>query len=97
MGAFTYEEYSEDDEDIKEEDMKPTWNFDFSEEEIKELVFAYQVARFTKSNAIVISTNFQTIGIAGGFTSRVDATEFAIKKQKNLYQERIIMFHKRFL
>ncbi len=85
MGAVTYEEYSEDDEDIKEEDMKPTWNFDFSEEEIKELVFAYQVARFTKSNAIVISTNFQTIGIAGGFTSRVDATEFAIKKSKRIY------------
>jgi phosphoribosylaminoimidazolecarboxamide formyltransferase/IMP cyclohydrolase len=82
MGAFTYEEYSEDDEDIKEEDMKATWDFDFLEEEIKELLFAYQVVRFAKSNGIVISTNFQTIGIAGGFTSRIDAMEFAIKKAK---------------
>lgn len=82
MGGALVEEYSDKSEDIKKEDFKPAYEFDFSEHDLKEMIFSYEVARFTKSNAVVISSNFQTLGIGGGFTSRVDAAEFAIKKTK---------------
>jgi phosphoribosylaminoimidazolecarboxamide formyltransferase/IMP cyclohydrolase len=51
-----------------------------SKEELEELAFAFHIAKFVKSNAIVISKNQQTLGIGAGQTSRVDAVENAIKK-----------------
>ncbi|HLC79157.1 MAG TPA: bifunctional phosphoribosylaminoimidazolecarboxamide formyltransferase/IMP cyclohydrolase [archaeon] len=45
-----------------------------------DLKFANKVAAHVKSNAIVIAKNGATIGIGGGLTSRIDATELAIKK-----------------
>lgn len=47
---------------------------------LETLVFAWKVARRVKSNAIVIAKDMATVGIGGGLTSRVDATELAIKK-----------------
>lgn len=49
-------------------------------EELNELEFAWQVVKFVKSNAIVISKDKATIGIGGGQTSRVDAVEIALNK-----------------
>lgn len=49
-------------------------------EELTELEFAWKVAKFVKSNAIVLTNDKATIGIGGGQTSRVDSVEIAIKK-----------------
>ena len=46
----------------------------------KDLLFAWTVARFVKSNAIVIAKGEQALGIGMGLTSRVDSVEFALKK-----------------
>ncbi len=46
------------------------------------LQFAMTVVKHVRSNAIVITNNFQTISIAGGFTNRVDAVELALAKAK---------------
>ena len=46
------------------------------------LVFAFNVCRFVKSNAIVITKNFSTIGIGSGQSSRVDSCDIAVNKMK---------------
>ena len=51
-----------------------------SSEEIKELLFAQNLVRNVKSNAILLSKNGATVGIGAGQMSRIDALEIAIKK-----------------
>jgi len=53
---------------------------DATKAEMEDLRFAWKVVRHVKSNAIVIAKGNATIGIGGGVTSRVDATELAIRK-----------------
>jgi len=53
-----------------------------TEKEITSLLFANQVVKYIKSNAIVIAKNNVTVGIGAGQMSRVDAVEIAIKKSK---------------
>jgi len=48
-----------------------------SEQEIEDLLFAWQVAMFVKSNAIVYCKNKQTIGIGAGQMSRVYSARIA--------------------
>jgi phosphoribosylaminoimidazolecarboxamide formyltransferase/IMP cyclohydrolase len=42
--------------------------------------FAWRVAKWVKSNAIVIARDTRTVGIGGGVTSRVDAVWLALRK-----------------
>ncbi len=49
---------------------------------IKNLIFAFNVCRFVKSNAIVIVKNEATVGIGSGQPSRLDSCEIAINKMK---------------
>ena len=44
------------------------------------LMFAFNVCRYTKSNAIVLASNKSTIGIGSGQPSRLDSCEIAIDK-----------------
>ncbi|MGB9613449.1 MAG: bifunctional phosphoribosylaminoimidazolecarboxamide formyltransferase/IMP cyclohydrolase, partial [Candidatus Margulisiibacteriota bacterium] len=48
--------------------------------EMEDLFFAWGVAKFVKSNAIVLVKNGQTIGIGAGQMSRIDSAEIAVKK-----------------
>ena len=57
-------------------DRKPT------DQEIEDLLFAWKVVKHVKSNAIVYAKNGQTIGIGTGQTSRVEASEIAIRKAR---------------
>ena len=43
-------------------------------------MFAFNVCRYTKSNAIVLASNKSTIGIGSGQPSRLDSCEIAINK-----------------
>jgi phosphoribosylaminoimidazolecarboxamide formyltransferase/IMP cyclohydrolase len=49
-------------------------------QQMADLLFAWRVAKRVKSNAIVLSRDGATVGIGGGQTSRVDASELAVKK-----------------
>lgn len=51
-----------------------------TEEEWKNLDFAWRVAKNVKSNAIVYAKNGQTIGVGAGQMSRIDASEIAVSK-----------------
>ena len=53
---------------------------------IKNLVFAFNICRFVKSNAIVIAKNETTIGIGSGQPSRLDSCEIAVSKMKKFYK-----------
>jgi len=46
------------------------------------LVFAWRVARYTKSNAIVLTNADHTVGVGAGQMSRVDSCRIAIEKAK---------------
>ena len=48
--------------------------------DISELEFSWKIAKYVKSNAIVITKNSQTLGIGAGQMSRVDALKIAILK-----------------
>ncbi|UCH34877.1 MAG: bifunctional phosphoribosylaminoimidazolecarboxamide formyltransferase/IMP cyclohydrolase [Armatimonadota bacterium] len=51
-----------------------------ADELISSLRFAWRVAKWVKSNAIVIARDLKTVGIGGGVTSRVDAVWLAVRK-----------------
>ena len=52
--------------------------------EMKNLIFAFNVCRYVKSNAIVIAANETTIGIGSGQTSRLDSCKIAVEKMKKI-------------
>ena len=56
---------------------------------LKNLIFAFNVCRFVKSNAIVILNKDSTIGIGSGQPSRLDSCEIAINKMKRFYKEKL--------
>ena len=49
-------------------------------QELRDLLFAWKVAAFVKSNAIVFAKDGQTVGIGAGQTSRVMSVEIAVLK-----------------
>ena len=51
-----------------------------SEQQRKDLLFVWRVARVVKSNAIVLARDGATIGVGAGQMSRVDSSEIAVKK-----------------
>ena len=58
-----------------------------SSKTLKNLIFAFNICRFVKSNAIVIANKDTTIGIGSGQPSRLDSCEIAINKMKKFYKE----------
>ena len=46
------------------------------------LIFAFNVCRYVKSNAIVLVDNKTTVGIGSGQPSRLDSCQIAIDKMK---------------
>jgi phosphoribosylaminoimidazolecarboxamide formyltransferase/IMP cyclohydrolase len=51
--------------------------------ELNDLLFAWRVAKFVKSNAIVFCGNGQTLGVGAGQMSRVDSARIAGIKSQN--------------
>ncbi len=67
---------------VAESDLKVVTERVPSDEEMRDLLFAWKVAKFVKSNAIVYTKNQQTIGVGAGQMSRVySAKVAAIKAQ----------------
>ena len=53
-----------------------------SKSQLDNLIFAFNVCRYVKSNAIVLASNQSTIGIGSGQPSRLDSCKIAIDKMK---------------
>ncbi|WP_291992194.1 bifunctional phosphoribosylaminoimidazolecarboxamide formyltransferase/IMP cyclohydrolase [Candidatus Accumulibacter sp. ACC003] len=54
-----------------------------TEAQVEDLLFAYRVAKFVKSNAIVFCGRGMTLGVGAGQMSRVDSTRIAVSKAQN--------------
>jgi phosphoribosylaminoimidazolecarboxamide formyltransferase/IMP cyclohydrolase len=54
-----------------------------SRAEMNNMIFAFRVAKFVKSNAIVFCQDGMTLGVGAGQMSRVDSTKIAAIKAKN--------------
>lgn len=54
-----------------------------SEAELHDLIFAWKVAKFVKSNAIVYAKNRQTVGVGAGQMSRVNSARIAAIKAEH--------------
>ena len=60
--------------------------------QMKNLLFAFNVCRYVKSNAIVLVGNETTAGIGSGQPSRLDSCQIAINKMNKFinYREEIV-------
>ena len=74
---------SDDTFSVPKQDLKCVTKRQPSPDELKDLMFAWTVAKFVKSNAIVYVKNKQTIGIGAGQMSRVISADIANLKAKN--------------
>ena len=54
--------------------------------QIENLIFAFNICRNVKSNAIVLANQFGTVGIGSGQPSRLDSCQLAINKM-NKFQK----------
>ena len=61
-----------------------------TEEEWRDLAFAWTVAARVKSNAIVFAKDLATVGIGAGQMSRVDASWLAVRKSEGRAKEAIM-------
>ena len=48
--------------------------------QLRNLIFAFNVCRYVKSNAIVLAANDVTVGIGSGQSSRLDSCQIAVEK-----------------
>ena len=82
-------------EDLKEFNIK---NFKVvsknkpTKSQLKDLIFAFNVCRYVKSNAIVLASNETTVGIGSGQPSRLDSCQIAIDKMNkfNNFNEELV-------
>jgi phosphoribosylaminoimidazolecarboxamide formyltransferase/IMP cyclohydrolase len=75
---------------VQTEDLKKFSDKDFkvvskkkpSPKQMKNLIFAFNICRYVKSNAIVLASNETTTGIGSGQPSRLDSCQIALDKMK---------------
>lgn len=70
----------EDRHELSKVDLKTVSERQATEEELRDLLFAWQVAKHVKSNAIVFARDGQVLGVGAGQMSRVDSVKVAVMK-----------------
>ncbi len=73
---------SEDTKIFSKKDFKIVSKKKPTKSQIENLIFAFNICRFVKSNSIVIASNKSTVGIGSGQPSRLDSCKLAINKMK---------------
>ena len=73
---------SEDTEIFSKKNFKIVSKKKPNKSQLDNLIFAFNVCRYVKSNAIVLASNKSTIGIGSGQPSRLDSCKIAINKMK---------------
>jgi phosphoribosylaminoimidazolecarboxamide formyltransferase/IMP cyclohydrolase len=72
-----------DNHDIAESDLTIISTKQPTPAQIADMLFAWNVAKYVKSNAIVFCGNAMTLGVGAGQMSRIDSTKIAIIKAQN--------------
>ncbi len=70
-------------ESLAKKDLKVVTKRKPTKQEMSDLLFAWQVCKHVKSNAIVLAKDACTIGVGAGQMSRVDAVRLALQKAKD--------------
>jgi phosphoribosylaminoimidazolecarboxamide formyltransferase/IMP cyclohydrolase len=77
-GGLLVQDYDRGDDSLQEarfvDDRRP------SDEQWQDLLFAWKVAKYVKSNAIVLVKGMATVGVGAGQMSRVDSAHMAVRK-----------------
>ena len=71
---------STDNQHISKKNIKIVSKKKPNKTQIENLLFAFNICRFEKSNAIVLVSNKSTVGIGSGQPSRLDSCQIAIDK-----------------
>ena len=72
-----------DNHEISASDLKIVTKKQPTPQQMADLLFAWNVAKYVKSNAIVFCGNGMTLGVGAGQMSRVDSTKIAAIKAQN--------------
>ncbi len=72
-----------DNHNIAESDLKVISVKQPTPAQLQDMLFAWNVAKYVKSNAIVFCGNGMTLGVGAGQMSRIDSTKIAIIKAQN--------------
>ena len=75
---------SEDKKVFTKKDFKIVSKKKPSKSQLDDLIFAFNICKYVKSNAIVLASNKTTIGIGSGQPSRLDSCQIAINKMRKL-------------
>ena len=67
---------------FKSENFKVVSKIKPTKDQMKNLIFAFNICKHVKSNAIVLANEKTTVGIGSGQPSRLDSCEIAINKMK---------------
>lgn len=65
---------------ITEEDLEVVTNTGVSDEDIKQLLFAWKCVKHVKSNAILLAKDSMTVGVGPGQSNRVGAAKIALEQ-----------------
>jgi phosphoribosylaminoimidazolecarboxamide formyltransferase / IMP cyclohydrolase len=68
---------------VDDMDLKPVTKRTPTNAELRDLRFAFRVAKHVKSNTIVYAKDLATVGIGAGQMSRVDAARIAVRKAED--------------
>ena len=71
--------------------FKLVTKFKISKKYMEDLIFSTKVVKHLKSNAIVLSSNMQTVGLGNGQTNRIEALKIAIDKYRKNFKGRKIV------
>jgi phosphoribosylaminoimidazolecarboxamide formyltransferase/IMP cyclohydrolase len=77
-GGLLLQEEDRQDFDLK--DIKYVTEKKPTEEQMKDLMFAWRVVKHVKSNAIVVAKDSMTLGIGGGQVNRIWPTEMSLER-----------------
>ena len=66
-----------DNHELQREDMKMVTTLQPTEQQVQDMLFAWKVAQFVKSNAIVFCKDGMTMGVGAGQMSRLDSARIA--------------------
>tara|TARA_B100000963_G_scaffold214830_1_gene187396 strand:- start:5009 stop:6559 length:1551 start_codon:yes stop_codon:yes gene_type:complete len=86
-GSFLIQ--SKDDIVVDKKKLKCVTKLKPGKKELSEIKFAFNIAKYIKSNAIVLCNDFSTIGIGAGQPSRLDSCKIAVQKAKQFQPSKI--------
>ena len=74
---------SPDAKNVKQEELRVVTKLQPTPQQMSDMMFAWRVAKYVKSNAIVFCGNGMTLGVGAGQMSRIDSARIASIKAQN--------------